>query len=104
MMIEYDMVTPDNTNFENARNRFRHFLAHKCNIAESSVEVQGIVSGSHTWYIMTDTPALKNAIGPETNESVAHQLASRVFRFVSDNANVLIPAAGLAVVIILTKR
>ncbi len=56
------MRSQDNINFDEAKIKFEHFLARHLGIDEASVVVEGITSGSDTWYIMNGTPALKKAL------------------------------------------
>jgi hypothetical protein len=61
-MIGYRIHFEDNINWEKARENFAKFLSRHLNIHISSVVIEGIVSGTDTWYIMKDTKALLKAL------------------------------------------
>ena len=57
-MIEYAISFQDNINWITARNKFQTFLHRKLNLDQSSIVIEGIVSGTETWYVIKDTNGL----------------------------------------------
>ncbi|CAF0782871.1 unnamed protein product [Adineta steineri] len=65
IIIGYDMTLHNIINWNQAKRKFEHFLARHCKIANTYVDVLGIVWDVNTcWYIMNATPRLRQALIP----------------------------------------
>ena len=52
------MRLENNVNWDTARNKFQRFLHRKLNLDKLSIEIEGIVSNTETWYIIKDSNGL----------------------------------------------
>lgn len=52
------MRLANNVNWITARNQFQSFLHRKLHLDKPSIEIEGIVSNTDTWYIIKDSDGL----------------------------------------------
>ncbi len=81
------MSFQDDINWDTAKTKFQDFLHRQLNIDRSSIEIEGIVSGTETWYILEGTSALVEAIKNMLKESFANMLQESPDNMSKDSIN-----------------